>query len=43
MLHLRIITPPQLTATGLQDLAEDPGVTHITADPGAATEPPVTW
>lgn len=40
MLHLRIITPPQLTATVLQELAEDPGVTHITADPGAATEPP---
>ncbi|MGH2816739.1 MAG: DUF389 domain-containing protein, partial [Actinomycetota bacterium] len=40
MLHLRIITPPQLTATVLQELAKDPGVTHITADPGAATEPP---
>jgi uncharacterized hydrophobic protein (TIGR00271 family) len=40
MLHLRIITPPQLTATVLQELAADPGVTHITADRGAATQPP---
>jgi uncharacterized hydrophobic protein (TIGR00271 family) len=40
MLHLRIITPPDLTATVLQQLAEDPGVTHITCDRGAATEPP---
>jgi uncharacterized hydrophobic protein (TIGR00271 family) len=40
MLNLRIITPPDLTATVLQELADDPGVTHITADRGAATEPP---
>jgi uncharacterized hydrophobic protein (TIGR00271 family) len=40
MLHLRIITPPQVTAAVLQELAEDPGVTHITVDRGAATEPP---
>ena len=40
MLHLRIITPPDLTATVLQELAEDSGVTHITADRGAAAEPP---
>jgi uncharacterized hydrophobic protein (TIGR00271 family) len=40
MLHLRIITPPQVTATVLRELAEDPGVTHITVDRGAATEPP---
>ena len=40
MLHLRIITPPQLTATVLQELADDPGVTHITVDRGAAAEPP---
>jgi uncharacterized hydrophobic protein (TIGR00271 family) len=40
MLHLRIITPPSLTATVLQELADDPGVTHITADRGAATQPP---
>jgi hypothetical protein len=40
MLHLRIITPPDLTAAVLRELAEDPGVTHITADRGAATEPP---
>jgi uncharacterized hydrophobic protein (TIGR00271 family) len=40
MLHLRIITPPDLTATVLQELADDPGVTHITAERGAATEPP---
>jgi hypothetical protein len=40
MLHLRIITPPDLTATVLQELADDPGVTHITAHRGAATEPP---
>src|ERR1043165_4084161 len=39
MLHLRIITPPQLTATVLQELTEDPGVTHITTDRGAAAEP----
>lgn len=40
MLHLRIITPPELTARVLQELAEDPGVTHITTDRGAATQPP---
>ena len=40
MLHLRIITPPELTATVLQELTDDPGVTHITTDPGAATQPP---
>ena len=40
MLHLRIITPPELTATVLRELADDPGVTHITADHGAATQPP---
>jgi uncharacterized hydrophobic protein (TIGR00271 family) len=40
MLHLRIITPPALTARVLQELTEDPGVTHITTDPGAATQPP---
>jgi hypothetical protein len=43
MLDVRIITPPELTATVLQELVDDPGVTHITADWGAATEPPVTW
>jgi hypothetical protein len=40
MLHLRIIAPPELTATVLQELADDPGVTHITMDRGAASEPP---
>ena len=40
MLHLRIITPPDLTATVLQELADDPGATHITAHRGAATQPP---
>jgi uncharacterized hydrophobic protein (TIGR00271 family) len=40
MLHLRVITPPDLTPTVLQELADDPGVTHITVDRGAATEPP---
>src|SRR5215207_7954612 len=40
MLHLRIITPPEPTATVLRELADDPGVTHITADHGAATQPP---
>ena len=40
MLHLRIITPPDLTAAVLRELAEDPGVTHITAERGAATQPP---
>ena len=43
MLHLRIITPPELTARVLQELAEDPGVTHITTDRGAATSLPATW
>ena len=33
MLHLRIITPPDRTATVLQEPAKDPGVTHITARP----------
>ncbi|HET7517960.1 MAG TPA: hypothetical protein VFN05_09740 [Actinomycetes bacterium] len=32
MLHLRIITPADLTATVLQELAHDLGVTHITVD-----------
>jgi hypothetical protein len=40
MLHLRIIAPPELTAMVLQELADDPGVTHITVDRGAASEPP---
>jgi hypothetical protein len=40
MLHLRIITPPELTAAVLRELADDPGVTHVTVDRGAATEPP---
>jgi uncharacterized hydrophobic protein (TIGR00271 family) len=40
MLQLRIISPPDLTATVLQELADAPGVTHITVDRGAATEPP---
>ena len=40
MLHLRIITPPDLTPAVLQELADDPGVTHITTDRGAASEPP---
>ena len=39
MLHLRIITPPELTATVLQELVGDPGVTHITVNRGAATQP----
>jgi hypothetical protein len=40
MLHLRIITPPDLTAALLEELDDDPGVIHITADRGAATQPP---
>ena len=40
MLHLRIIAPPELTARVLQELADDPGATHITANRGAATQPP---
>jgi uncharacterized hydrophobic protein (TIGR00271 family) len=40
MLHLRIITPPELTAQVLRELTDDPGVTHLTVDPGAASEPP---
>jgi hypothetical protein len=39
MLHLRIITPPELTATVLQELAVDPGVTHITADRAGGVQP----
>jgi uncharacterized hydrophobic protein (TIGR00271 family) len=39
VLHLRIITPPDCTATVLQELAGDPGVTHITVNRGAATQP----
>ena len=39
MLHLRIITPSERTATVLQELAGDPGVTHITVNRGAATQP----
>ena len=40
MLDVRIITPPGLTSRVLQELVDDPGVTHITADRGAATQPP---
>jgi uncharacterized hydrophobic protein (TIGR00271 family) len=40
VIHLRILTPPELTAAVLQELADDPGVTHITAERGAATQPP---
>jgi uncharacterized hydrophobic protein (TIGR00271 family) len=40
MLHLRIVSPPDLTASVLRVLAEDPGVTHITSDRGGAKEPP---
>ena len=40
MVHLRIIMPPDLTAAVLRELADDPGVTHLTVDRGAATEPP---
>ena len=40
MLHLRIITPPELTAAVLQELTGDPGVTHITVNRGVATRPP---
>jgi hypothetical protein len=43
MRHLRIITPPDLTATVLQELADDPGVIHITADRGAPPSRPVIW
>src|SRR5262245_10766836 len=39
MVHLRVITPPDLTAAVLQELADNPGVTHITAEWGAATQP----
>ena len=31
---------PDLTAAVLRELADDPGVTHVTADQGAAVEPP---
>jgi uncharacterized hydrophobic protein (TIGR00271 family) len=40
VLHLRIITPPELTASVLHELAAERGVTHITADRDAASEPP---
>jgi len=40
MLHLRIVSPPDLTASVLRALADDAGVTHITADRRGATEPP---
>jgi hypothetical protein len=40
MLHLRIVTPPELAATVLGELAQDPGVTHVTVERGAAIEPP---
>lgn len=39
MFHLRIISPPDLTASVFRALGEDPGVTHITAERGGATEP----
>ena len=39
MLHLRIISPPDLTPLVLQDLIQDPGVTHITTDRAVADEP----
>jgi uncharacterized hydrophobic protein (TIGR00271 family) len=39
VLHLRIISPRDLTSWVLRELAADPGVTHITADREAATEP----
>jgi uncharacterized hydrophobic protein (TIGR00271 family) len=40
VLHLRIITPSELTASVLHELATERGVTHITANRGAASEPP---
>src|SRR6266508_5546890 len=39
MLHLRIVSPRDLTDSVLKVLADDPGVTHITAERGGATEP----
>src|SRR6266508_5202473 len=39
MLHLRIVSPRDLTDSVLKVLADDPGVTHITAERGGATQP----
>lgn len=39
MLHLRLISPPELTDAVLAVLAADPGVTHVTLVRGAALEP----
>jgi uncharacterized hydrophobic protein (TIGR00271 family) len=40
VLHLRIITPPDLTDLVLHELAGEQGVTHVIADRGVASEPP---
>ncbi|MBF6207715.1 DUF389 domain-containing protein [Streptomyces gardneri] len=39
MLHLRMISPPEITDEVLAVLAADPGVTHVTLARGAALEP----
>ncbi|WP_280342963.1 DUF389 domain-containing protein [Nocardia abscessus] len=39
MLHLRMISPPDITDAALEVLAADPGVTHVTLARGVALEP----
>ena len=39
MLHLRAISPPDLTATVLDRLQSSPAVTHLCVTPGAARKP----
>jgi hypothetical protein len=43
MLHLRIITPPELTAAVLRELADDPGVTTSPRTGVLPPSLPVTW
>ncbi|MEV6334944.1 DUF389 domain-containing protein [Nocardia vinacea] len=39
MLHLRMISPPELTDKAMAVLSADPGVTHVTLARGVAVEP----
>jgi uncharacterized hydrophobic protein (TIGR00271 family) len=39
MLHVRLIVPPELTASVLERLRATPGVAHIVRDSGSATRP----
>ncbi|MFC5994178.1 DUF389 domain-containing protein [Pseudonocardia hispaniensis] len=40
MLHLRVICPPERTGAVRDVLLTEPGVTHITVQPGTAVQPP---